>query len=70
MKEIKQRQHNWMKERAANKGNEGITGSGCSKLMTLLVNEKLKFQTLISQILNIFSIKNISVFGYKVLKHT
>ena len=59
------------------------TGPGCSKLTTSLVNETLKFQTLIFQICQyfllekcekllqslIFSTKNISVFGYKVLKH-
>ena len=61
-------------------------GSGCSKLTMLLVNETLKFQTLISQYANIFgwksvrsfcsakaslifSTSNISVFGYKVIKH-
>ena len=60
-----------------------ISGLGCSKLTTSLVNEMLIFQTLISQIcqyillkkcekllhsLN-FSTKNICVFGYKVVKH-
>ena len=61
------------------------TGSGCSKLTTSLVNVSLKFQMLISQIhwyfllkkckkllqwaSHIFSTKNISVFGYKVVKH-
>ena len=63
-------------------------GPGCSKLTTSLVNEALKFQTLISQICQyfllkncekllqcsakaslIFSTKNFSVFGYKVVKH-
>ena len=52
-------------------------GPGCSKLTTSLVNETLKFQTLISQVCqycgakasHIFSTKNISVFGYKVIKH-
>ena len=56
------------------------SGPGCSKLTTSLVNETLKFQTLISQIcqyillkkweasLN-FSTKNFSVFCYKVVKH-
>ena len=56
-------------------------GSG-SKLTTSLVNVSLKFQMLISQIhqyfllkkckklaSHIFSTKNISVFGYKVVKH-
>ena len=56
---------------------------GCSKLMTSLVNVSLKFQTLISDICQYFllekcekllhslisSTKNISVFGYKVIKH-
>ena len=60
------------------------SGPGCSKLTTSLVNTSLKFQTLISQIRqyfllkkceklakasHIFSTKNISVFGYKVVKH-
>ena len=60
------------------------SGPGCSKLTTSLVNVSLKFQMLISQICQyfllrkcekrakaslIFSTKNISVFGYKVLKH-
>ena len=52
------------------------SGPGCSKLTTLLVNVSLKFQTLISNIHQysakaslIFSTTNISVFGYKVLKH-
>ena len=57
-------------------------GPSCSKLTTSLVNVSLKFQTLISQICQyfllkkcekllhcIFSTKNISVFGYKVIKH-
>ena len=58
----------------------------CSKLMMLLVNVSLKFQTLISEICQYFllkkcvkllkcksfshfSTKNISAFGYKVVKH-
>ena len=47
----------------------------CSKLTTSLVNGSLKFQTLISEIRQYFllkncvSTKNISVFGYKVVKH-
>ena len=65
------------------------SGPGCSKLTTSLVNDSLKFQTLISQICQyfllkkckkllqlcsakaslIFSTKNVSVFGYKVVKH-
>ena len=62
------------------------SGPGCSKLTTSLVNDPLKFQTLISQICqyfllknvrsfcsakasHIFSAKNFSVFGYKVVKH-
>ena len=61
-------------------------GPGCSKLTSSLVNDTLKFQTLISQIRQhfcrknvrsfcsakaflIFSTKNISVTGYKVVKH-
>ena len=58
-------------------------GAGCSKLTTSLVNVLLNFQKLISQIcqyfllkrcvklklLFIFSTKNFSVFGYKVVKH-
>ena len=55
-------------------------GPGCSKLTMSLVNVSLKFQTLISNIcqyfllkkcekLLIFSTKNISVFGYKVVIH-
>ena len=60
-----------------------FSGSGCSKLTTSLVNVSLKFQMLISEICQyfllkkreklkaslIFSTKNISVFGYKVVKH-
>ena len=63
-----------------------ISGPGCSKLTTSLVNETLKFQTLISQICQYFLLKkcekllqcksfshffnkNISVFGYKVVRH-
>ena len=59
------------------------SGPGCSKLTTSLVNVSLTFQTLISQIRQYFwlkkcenakaslilSTKNISVFGYKVVKH-
>ena len=56
------------------------SGHGCSKLTTSLVNVSLKFQTLISQIHQYFwlkkcetslilSTKNISVFGYKVVRH-
>ena len=55
------------------------TGSGCSKLTMSLVNVSLKFQTLIPDFCQyfilkkcgklIFSTKNISVFGYKVVKH-
>ena len=61
-------------------------GPGCSKLTTSLVNETLKFQTLISQICQYFLLKkcetllqcksishfinkNISVFGYEIIKH-
>ena len=65
-----------------------LSGPGCSKLTTSLVNVSLKFQTLISEIFQyfllkkcekllqcsakaslIFSTKNFSVFGYKVVKH-
>ena len=35
-----------------------ITGPSCSKLTTSLVNETLKFQTLISQICQYFLLKN------------
>ena len=58
--------------------NPFIPGPGCSKLTTSLVNETLKFQTLISEICQYFlskkckmyfSTKNISVFGYKVVKY-
>ena len=53
------------------------TGVGGSKLMTSLVNVTLIFQTLIIEIRHhfllkkclFFSTKNISVFGYKVVKH-
>ena len=59
------------------------SGPGCSKLTKLLVNVSLKFQTLISTIhhyfllkkcencksFSHFFIKNISVFGYKIVKH-
>ena len=34
-----------------------LSGSGCSKLTMLLVNETLKFQTLISQICQYFLLK-------------
>ena len=59
-------------------------GPGCSKLMTSLVNETLKFQTLVFQICQYFLSKkcekafarfshffnkNISIFGYKAVKH-
>ena len=56
-------------------------GPGCSKLTTSLVNVSLKFPTLISQtrqhfslkkcekLLSFFFNKNISIFGYKVVKH-
>ena len=54
--------------------------AGCSKLAMSLVNVSLNFQKLVSQICQyfllknvrsflIFSAKNFSVFGYKVLKH-
>ena len=62
-----------------------VTGPSCSKLTTSLVNVSLKFQTLISQksgyfvlkkcekqkllTFYIFSTKNISLFGNKVVKH-
>ena len=60
-----------------------LTEPGCSKLTTSLVNVPLKFQTLkylkYSNIFcgknvrsfcsSFFSIKNISVFGNKVVKH-
>ena len=59
------------------------SGPSGSKQMTSLVNVLLKFQTYISQIRQyfllkkcekllqslIFSTKNFSVFGYKVVKH-
>ena len=60
------------------------SGPGCSKLTTSLVNVLLKFQTLMSKLCQyfllkkcekllqaslIFSTKNVSVFGYKVVKH-
>ena len=48
-------------------------GPSCSKLTTSLVNVSLKFQTLISEISQYFSVLgykvNLSVFGYKVVKH-
>ena len=56
-------------------------GPGCSKLTMSLVNVSLKFQMFQSKIrhyflskksgklLLIFSTKNLSVFGYKVIKH-
>ena len=59
-----------------------LPGPSCSKLMLLLVNVSLKFQTLISQIcqsmyfcrrnlksFSHFFNKKISVFGYTVVKH-
>ena len=69
--------------------NAGVTtttipGPGCSKLTTLLVNEMLKFQMLITQICQyillrkcecsakaslIFSTKSVRIFGYKVLQY-
>ena len=62
------------------------SGPSCSKLMPSLVNKTLKFQMLISQICQYFSLKNVrsfcgakaslifstknfSVYGYKVVKH-
>ena len=59
------------------------SGPSCSKLTTSLVDVSLNFQKLISQICQffllkkcdsakaslIFSTKNFSVFGYKVIKH-
>ena len=54
---------------------------GCSKLTTLLVNISLKFQMLKTEICQyfllkkceklslMFSTKNISAFGYKVINH-
>ena len=65
---------------------ERISGPGCSKLTTSLVNVSLKFQTLISEICQYFLLKkcekllqcnsfshffnkNISVFGYRIIKH-
>ena len=55
-------------------------GLGCLKITTLIVNLSLKFQMLISQIHQyfllkngaslVFSTKNISVFGYKAIKHS
>ena len=61
------------------------TGPGCSKLTTTIFNVSLNFQKLISQICQYFllktceklnakaslisSIKNISDFGFKVIKH-
>ena len=38
------------------------SGPGCSKLTTSLVNVSLKFQTLISQILQYFLLKNVRSF--------
>ena len=52
--------------------NRVISGPGCSKLMTSLVNILLKFQMLISEKCQNFwlkTTKNISVFGYKKVKH-
>ena len=59
-----------------------IPRPGCSKLTMSLVNVSLKFQTLISEICqnfllnkceksfsHLYSTKNFSVFGYKVVKH-
>ena len=62
---------------------EWKSGPSCSKLTTSLVYVLLKLQMLISNICQyfllkkcetakaslIFSIKNISAFGYKVVKH-
>ena len=58
------------------------TGPGCSKLTMSSVNVSLKFQIVISQIRQYFvenmweakaslivSTKNISVIGYKAIKH-
>ena len=39
-----------------------ITGPGCSKLKTSLVNVSLKFQTLISQICQYFLLENVKIF--------
>ena len=41
---------------------ENQPGPGCSKLTTSLVNEPLKFQTLISQIRQYFLLKNVRSF--------
>ena len=53
-----------------------LSGPDCSKLTTSTVNVSLKFHTLISEICQyfakasvIFSTKNITAFGYKVVKH-
>ena len=39
-----------------------LSGHGCSKLMTSLVNERLKFQMLISQICQYCLLKNVRSF--------
>ena len=72
--------HNGQKDIYRKKYQNKCSGPGCSKLMMSLVNVSLKFQMLIPEIcqyflwkkcekLLIFSTKNFSVFGYKVVKH-
>ena len=46
-----------------------LPGPGCSKLMTSLVNETLKFQTLISQICQYFLLKNVKFLQCKSVSH-
>ena len=58
-----------------------LPGPGCTELKSLLVNVSFTFQTLIFQTRKfflvkkcekaflIFSTKNFSLFGYKVIKH-
>ena len=44
---------------SAFKGKFATSGPGCSKLTTSLVNETLKFQTLISQICQYFFVEKM-----------
>ena len=57
---IKRRPHfgrAWSRE--ANRSLGKITGPSCSKLTTSLVNDSLKFQTLISQICQYFFVEKM-----------
>ena len=42
----------------------GVSGSGCSKLLTSLVNISLKFQTFISEICQYFLLKKCAIASF------